>query len=103
MRLIVHVVQEARDTPLLLVLSELARAGAQGGRAAPAPPLPPPRPTWRAGARMAASTASMCLRNESLLVHSHNSFQASARFNRYLRRLTYRAKGYCRHLFRMLC
>jgi len=29
---------------------------------------------------MAASTASMCLRKESLSVHSHMRFQASSRF-----------------------
>src|SRR4051795_984360 len=37
-------------------------------------------PKRRAYARMAASTASMCLRKESLSVHSVMRFQASSRF-----------------------
>src|SRR5215203_4617310 len=37
-------------------------------------------PKRRAYDRMAASTASMCLRKESLRVHSHMSSQASSRF-----------------------
>src|SRR5918911_1504845 len=37
-------------------------------------------PNFLAYARMAASTASMCLRRESLSVHSHSSSQDSSRF-----------------------
>src|SRR5215203_88746 len=37
-------------------------------------------PKRRAYARMAVSTASMCLRNESIWVHSHMRSQASSRF-----------------------
>src|ERR671932_360999 len=36
---------------------------------------------------MAASTASICLRKESLSVHSQSNLQDSSRFNQYLLRL----------------
>src|ERR671932_1087612 len=43
---------------------------------------------------MAASTASICLRKESLSVHSQSNFQDSSRFNQYLLRLVQHG-SYC--------
>src|SRR5919199_484886 len=42
---------------------------------------------------MAASTASMCLRKESLSVHSQSNLQDSSRFNQYLLRLVQGMRG----------
>src|ERR687885_1268475 len=42
---------------------------------------------------MAASTASICLRKESLSVHSQSNLQDSSRFNQYLLRLVQGLRG----------